>query len=77
MYKVQKDEQGLRLVDRHAHPVAWWRYSHPARMLLLGTGDLGIWLQVPSQEPLLTAAACRSRDSEPGYGLPGGRRECA
>ena len=46
MYKVQGDQQGLRLVAKHAHPVAWWRYSHPARMLLLGTGGLGSWLQV-------------------------------
>ena len=49
MYKVQGDQQGLRLVAKHAHPVAWWRYSHPARMLLLGTGDLGSWLQVHVQ----------------------------
>ena len=43
---MQGDQQGLRLAAKHAHPVAWWTYSHPARMLLLGTGDLGNWLQV-------------------------------
>ena len=51
LYKVQADKQGLRLAGKHPHPVAWWRYSHPARMLLLGTGDLGLWLQVHTQSP--------------------------
>ena len=36
--------------SKHPHPVAWWRYSHPARLLLLGTGDIGLWLQVSCSE---------------------------
>ena len=24
----------------------WWRYSHDSRLVLLGTGELGLWLQV-------------------------------
>ena len=37
--------QGLRCEARLPHPIRWWRYSAEARLALLGTGELGLWLQ--------------------------------
>lgn len=46
MYRWDAARQSLRLSAQNGHPVFWWRYSHAARLLLLGTGDIGLWLQV-------------------------------
>jgi hypothetical protein len=46
LYSVRGARQGLRFLGRSAHPVRWWRYWHEARIVLLGTGDMGNWLQV-------------------------------
>lgn len=48
LYALGQGRQSLSLTWKHAHPVFWWRYSHAARLLLLGTGDFGLWLQVRS-----------------------------
>ncbi|KAK9802594.1 hypothetical protein WJX73_009763 [Symbiochloris irregularis] len=45
MYRWDQARQSLRLSAQNGHPVFWWRYSHAARLLLLGTGDIGLWLQ--------------------------------
>lgn len=41
--------QGLRHEGKLQHPIRWWRYSHDSRLALLGTGELGLWLQVGIQ----------------------------
>ncbi len=38
--------QGLRHEGKLQHPIRWWKYSHDSRLALLGTGELGLWLQV-------------------------------
>ncbi len=35
------------------HPIKWWRYSHESRLVLLGTGELGLWLQVSCKSDTL------------------------
>jgi hypothetical protein len=43
--------QGLHFRSQLQHPVKWWRYSHDSRLVLLGTGELGLWLQVSNHFP--------------------------
>jgi hypothetical protein len=43
--------QGLRYENRLQHPIRWWRYAHDSRLALLGTGELGLWLQVMHDIP--------------------------
>ena len=38
--------QAMHFKSQLQHPVKWWRYSHESRLVLLGTGELGLWLQV-------------------------------
>lgn len=45
-YKLQNNKQGLARVQQMAYTVTWWKYSHQSRVLLLGTGEAGLWLQV-------------------------------
>ena len=45
-YQLLENRQGMKLTNQFLHPVKWWRYSHEARVLMLGTGDIGLWLQV-------------------------------
>lgn len=47
IYTLLGTRQGLRHSTRCSHPVKWWMYSHDTRICLLGTGDIGLWLQVP------------------------------
>lgn len=43
--------QALHFRSQLQHPVKWWRYSHDSRLVLLGTGELGLWLQVSYSFP--------------------------
>lgn len=38
--------QAMHFRSQLQHPIKWWRYSHDSRLALLGTGELGLWLQV-------------------------------
>lgn len=42
--------QALHFTTQLQHPIKWWRYSHESRLVLLGTGELGLWLQVSRPE---------------------------
>jgi len=44
-YNLQSNKQGLEFKQQYAHSVAWWKYSHSARVLLLGTFDKSTWIQ--------------------------------
>lgn len=45
---MRKQQQKLTLAYQQGHPILWCKYCHSARLLLLGTGDIGLWLQVDS-----------------------------
>ena len=47
-YTLQSNKQGLEFKQQFAHAVSWWKYSHSARLLLLGTFDKSTWIQVNS-----------------------------
>ena len=46
--------QALHFTSQLQHPIKWWRYSHESRLVLLGTGELGLWLQVSPELPRST-----------------------
>ena len=43
--------QALHFTSQLQHPIKWWRYAHESRLVLLGTGELGLWLQVSPESP--------------------------
>eukprot|EP00884_Botryococcus_braunii_P003056 jgi/Botrbrau1/12751/Bobra.67_1s0110.1 len=68
MYTLLPTRQGLRLSSRYSHPVKWWRYSHDTRICLLGTGDIGLWLQAYqfTQEAIVKLPPFQIGASTPG-----------
>ena len=45
-YSLQSNKQGLEMRQHFSHTVTWWKYSHEAQLLLLGTQDKSMWIQV-------------------------------
>ena len=45
-YTLQSNKQGLEMRQHFSHTVTWWKYSPEARLLLLGTLDKNMWIQV-------------------------------
>lgn len=46
LYALQTNKQGLQLHQQFQHIVTWWKFSHHAKLLLLGTLDKNMWVQV-------------------------------
>ena len=49
LYEVGERATSLRYGGKLSQPVKWWRYAHDTRLVILGTGELGLWLQVGHQ----------------------------
>ncbi|KAK9823149.1 hypothetical protein WJX72_000636 [[Myrmecia] bisecta] len=45
LFQLAPSGQGLRFLDARRHPIKWHMYSHETRIALLGTGEIGLWLQ--------------------------------
>ena len=56
-YSLQNNKQSLEMRQHFSHTVTWWKYSHEVRLLLLGTLDKSMWIQVSLTScPLLLPA---------------------
>lgn len=67
--------QAMHFKSQLQHPVKWWRYSHESRLVLLGTGELGLWLQVGQTSSWASHSNTRAHNDAPAS-QPAERRAC-